>query len=242
MTDKMGQSISVGADPAVPDKTTDDITTTTAEAAQVPTHAEKTSADTTVTIPAKIDTTADSNMAETVDKAKDAVTAVTEQVKNVVVGEGDEAKGPSKSAQKKAEKEAKKAAEKAAKAAKLAANPAGPGKKQDDTIGLTVKKAENFSQWYQEVVLKSEMIEYYTEISGFFVMRPATMYIWNVIRRWFTEQIELIGVDETNFPMFLSSKSLEKEKDHVEGFAPELAWVTKAYVFWLRMWLLQTIY
>ncbi len=74
------------------------------------------------------------------------------------------------------------------------------------------------------------MVEYYTEISGFFIMRPATMYIWNVIRKWFTERIEEMGVDETNFPMFLSQKSLEKEKDHVEGFAPELAWVTKAWV------------
>ncbi|KAK6828055.1 hypothetical protein PG987_011396 [Apiospora arundinis] len=109
----------------------------------------------------------------------------------------------SKSAMKKAEKEAKKAAEKAAKAAKQAALPV-------------------------EVVLKAEMIEYYTEISGFFIMRPATMYIWNVIRKWFTAEIEALGVDETNFPMFLSAKSLEKEKDHVEGFAPELAWVTKA--------------
>lgn len=228
----MGQSISLGADPAVlqVDKTSDDDNnnTTTTTTAQVSTHQEKTSAATTGTLPEKIDTTADLNMAETVDKAKDAVAAVTEQVKNVVVGEGDEAKGPSKSAQKKAEKEAKKAAEKAAKAAKQAAAPAGGSKKQEDTIGLTVKKSENFSQWYQEVVLKSEMIEYYTEISGFFVMRPNTMYIWNVIRRWFTERIEEMGVDETNFPMFLSSKSLEKEKDHVEGFAPELAWVTKA--------------
>lgn len=172
-------------------------------------------------------------MAESVEKAKDAVASVTEQVKSVVVGSGEQPaegdKGPSKSAQKKAEKEAKKAAEKAAKAAKQAAAPAaGAGKKQEDTLGLTVTKAGNFPQWYQEVVLKSEMIEYYNEISGFFIMRPATMYIWNVIRKWFTERIEEMGVDETNFPMFLSSKSLEKEKDHVEGFAPELAWVTKA--------------
>jgi prolyl-tRNA synthetase len=134
----------------------------------------------------------------------------------------------SKSALKRAEKEAKKAAEKAAKAAKQASLPVVGGKKQDDPIGITVTKADNFPQWYQEVVLKAEMIEYYTEISGFFIMRPATMYIWNVIRKWFTERIEDMGVEETNFPMFLSAKSLEKEKDHVEGFAPELAWVTKA--------------
>jgi len=143
----------------------------------------------------------------------------------------EDAKDQSKSAQKKAEKQAKMAAakaEKAAKHTKQAALPVVGGKKTDDIIGITVTKTDNFSQWYQEVVLKAEMIEYYTEISGFFIMRPATMHIWNTIRKWFQERIEAMGVEETSFPMFLSQKSLEKEKDHVEGFAPELAWVTKA--------------
>jgi prolyl-tRNA synthetase len=142
----------------------------------------------------------------------------------------EESKEQSKSALKKAEKQAKWAAEKAAKAAKQAPIPLVGGKKTDDIIGITVSKSENFPQWYQEVVLKAEMVEYYTEISGFFVLRPITMHIWSTIRKWFTERIEDMGVDETSFPMFLSSKSLEKEKDHVEGFAPELAWVTKASV------------
>ncbi|KAK3307373.1 uncharacterized protein B0T15DRAFT_175018 [Chaetomium strumarium] len=140
----------------------------------------------------------------------------------------EDAKEQSKSALKKAEKQAKMAAAKAEKAAKQATVPVVGGKKTDDIIGITVSKSENFSQWYQEVVLKAELIEYYTEISGFFIMRPATMHIWNTIRKWFQERIEAMGVEETNFPMFLSQKSLEKEKDHVEGFAPELAWVTKA--------------
>ena len=138
----------------------------------------------------------------------------------------------SKNAQKKAEKQAKMAAEKAAKAAKQSVAVVG-GKKTDDIIGITVKKTENFSAWYQEVVLKAEMIEYYTEISGFFILRPASMYIWATIRKWFQERIEAMDVEETSFPMFLSAKSFEKEKDHVEGFAPELAWVTKAYVYLL---------
>ncbi|EGS21747.1 proline-tRNA ligase-like protein [Thermochaetoides thermophila DSM 1495] len=123
---------------------------------------------------------------------------------------------------------AQKKAEKQTKQAKQTTVPVVGGKKTDDIIGITVKKSENFSQWYQEVVLKAELIEYYTEISGFFIMRPATMYIWNTIRKWFQERIEAMGVEETSFPMFLSQKSLEKEKAHVEGFAPELAWVTKA--------------
>jgi prolyl-tRNA synthetase len=136
-------------------------------------------------------------------------------------------KEPSKSALKKAEKQAKMAAEKAAKAAKQTLPVVG-GKKTDDIIGITVKKSDDFSSWYQEVVLKAEMIEYYNEIAGFFILRPRSMYIWNVIRKWFTERIEGMDVEEVSFPMFLSKTSLEREKAHVEGFAPELAWVTKA--------------
>jgi prolyl-tRNA synthetase len=142
----------------------------------------------------------------------------------------EEVKEQSKSALKKAEKQAKMAADKAAKAAKQANLPVGGGKKQDEIIGITESKTENFSAWYQEVVLKGEMVEYYQEISGFFVLRPLSMHIWSTIRKWFQERIEDMGVEETSFPIFLSSKSLEKEKDHVEGFAPELAWVTKALV------------
>ena len=136
----------------------------------------------------------------------------------------------SKSALKKAEKTAKMTAQKAEKAAKKAPLPIVAGKKTEDIIGITTSKSDNFPAWYQEVVLKAEMIDYYTEISGFYILRPASMYIWNVIRKWFQEQIEDMGVEETNFPMFLSNKSLEREKAHVEGFAPELAWVTKWFV------------
>ncbi|MDA4131861.1 MAG: hypothetical protein OK454_01870 [Thaumarchaeota archaeon] len=143
----------------------------------------------------------------------------------------EEIKEVSKSALKKAEKQAKMAADKAAKTAKQTSLPivgGGGGKKTDDIIGITVSKTDNFAAWYQEVVLKAEMIEYYNEISGFYILRPSAMYIWGVIRKWFQQGIDEMGVEETSFPMFLSSKSLEKEKDHVEGFAPELAWVTRA--------------
>lgn len=141
---------------------------------------------------------------------------------------------PSKSALKKAEKEAKWAADKAAKAAKKASLAVVGGKKTDEIIGITNAKGENFSAWYQEVVLKAEMVEYYQEISGFFVLRPLSMHIWNTIRKWFQSHIEEMGVEETSFPMFLSKTSLDKEKDHVEGFAPELAWVERAYALpWL---------
>lgn len=109
-----------------------------------------------------------------------------------------------------------------------------PGDASKDIIGITVSKEENFSQWYQEIVIKAEMVEYYNEISGFYILRPAAMHVWNEIRRFFQERIEELGVEETSFPMFLSSKSLEKEKEHVEGFAPELAWVRSPHLYSLQ--------
>lgn len=153
-----------------------------------------------------------------------AIDNVTNKVAEFTVG----APEVSKSALKKAEKQAKMAAEKAAKAAKAAAQQSN--KKTDDIIGITTTKEDDFSSWYQEVVLKSEMIEYYQEIAGFFILRPRSMFIWNVIKKWFTEEIEKLEVEEASFPLFLSQKAIEREKAHVEGFAPELAWVTKAYV------------
>lgn len=131
----------------------------------------------------------------------------------------------SHSALKKAQKREKLASSKAAKQAPIAIVGA---KKQDEIIGITHSKAQNFPAWYQEVVVKAELVEYYVEISGFFILRPTSMFIWNIIRDWFQERIAAMGVQEASFPIFLSKKSLEKEKDHIEGFAPELAWVTKS--------------
>lgn len=74
------------------------------------------------------------------------------------------------------------------------------------------------------------MVEYYTEIAGLFVLRPLTMFIWSELRKWFQSHLDEMDIGEAAFPLFLSAKSLAKEKDHIEGFAPELAWVTKAQV------------
>ncbi|KAI0200512.1 prolyl-tRNA synthetase [Astrocystis sublimbata] len=120
----------------------------------------------------------------------------------------------------------KKAAKMAGKAEKAASKelPVVGGKKDSgkEIIGITAAKETDFSQWYQELVVKGEMVEYYSEVRECDTRTPSAMYTWNTIRKWFQEKIEAMGVEETSFPMFLSSKSLEK------GFAPELAWVTKA--------------
>ncbi|KAL6938104.1 hypothetical protein ACO0RG_004643 [Hanseniaspora osmophila] len=94
-------------------------------------------------------------------------------------------------------------------------------------IGITVDKAKDFPGWYQQILTKGEMLDYY-DVSGCYILRPASYAIWETIQKWFDTRIKRLGVANTYFPMFVSNKVLEKEKDHIEGFAPEVAWVTKA--------------
>ncbi|CCK73575.1 proline--tRNA ligase NDAI_0G05920 [Naumovozyma dairenensis CBS 421] len=94
-------------------------------------------------------------------------------------------------------------------------------------IGITVDKSKDFPGWYSQVLTKGEMMDYY-DVSGCYILRPPSYAIWENIQRWFDERIKGLGVQNAYFPMFVSSRVLEKEKDHVEGFAPEVAWVTKA--------------
>ena len=76
------------------------------------------------------------------------------------------------------------------------------------------------------MITKSEMIEYY-DISGCYILRPWSYSIWDHVQTFFNGLIQGIGVENCYFPMFLTSKQLNKEKDHVEGFKAEVAWVTK---------------
>lgn len=94
-------------------------------------------------------------------------------------------------------------------------------------IGVTVDKFLDFPGWYQQILTKGEMLEYY-DVSGCYIMRPASYAVWEQIQNYFDTKIKSIGVKNAYFPMFVSSRVLEKEKDHIEGFAPEVAWVTKA--------------
>ncbi|CAD25165.2 PROLYL tRNA SYNTHETASE [Encephalitozoon cuniculi GB-M1] len=93
-------------------------------------------------------------------------------------------------------------------------------------FGLTAKKEEDFSEWYVQVITKGEMIDYYA-IKGCYVMRPLGQFVWKCIHKWFTKKIEELGVQECYFPMLVPKSMLEMEKDHVENFSPEVAWITK---------------
>jgi len=100
-------------------------------------------------------------------------------------------------------------------------------KKGETLLALQWKKDENFAMWYSDVIVLSELISYY-DISGCYILRPWSYKIWELIQTWFNGEIEKLGVENAYFPLFVSQDRLEKEKDHVEGFAPEVAWVTKS--------------
>ncbi len=100
-------------------------------------------------------------------------------------------------------------------------------KKGETLLALQYKKSEDFAMWYSNVITLSEMIAYY-DISGCYILRPWSYKMWDIIQNWFNIEIEKLGVENSYFPLFVSKDRLEKEKDHVEGFAPEVAWVTKS--------------
>ncbi|KAF9300001.1 hypothetical protein BGZ74_008411 [Mortierella antarctica] len=94
-------------------------------------------------------------------------------------------------------------------------------------IGIEYKKEVDFPKWYQQVLTRSEMLDYY-DVSGCYILRPWAYKIWQEIQQYIDHEIEEIGVENSYFPMFIPAKNLEKEKEHIEGFAAEVAWVTKA--------------
>jgi len=85
---------------------------------------------------------------------------------------------------------------------------------------------EDFAQWYTDVVKKAELIDY-TSVKGCMVFKPAGFAIWELIRNQMDAMFKQTGVENVYLPMFIPESLLQKEKDHVEGFAPEVAWVTQ---------------
>ena len=85
---------------------------------------------------------------------------------------------------------------------------------------------EDFAQWYTDVVKKAELVDY-TSVKGCMVIRPAGYAIWERIQAELDKRFKETGVQNVYLPMFIPESLLQMEKDHVEGFAPEVAWVTQ---------------
>ncbi len=84
---------------------------------------------------------------------------------------------------------------------------------------------EDFAQWYTDVCRKADLIDY-TSVKGCMVFKPAGYAIWELIQKELDARFKATGVENVYLPLFIPESLLEKEKDHVEGFAPEVAWVT----------------
>ena len=89
-----------------------------------------------------------------------------------------------------------------------------------------IDQEDNFSQWYNQVVRKAELADY-APVRGCMIIRPYGYAIWENIQRLLDARFKETDVVNAYFPLLIPRSFLEKEAEHVEGFAPELAWVTR---------------
>ena len=83
----------------------------------------------------------------------------------------------------------------------------------------------DFPQWYTDVVKKAELVDY-SSVRGCMILRPYGYAIWELIQKNLDEMFKETGHENVYMPLFIPESLLEKEKDHIQGFAPEVAWVT----------------
>ena len=84
---------------------------------------------------------------------------------------------------------------------------------------------DDFAKWYTDVVRKAELIDY-SSVKGCMILKPTGYAIWELIQKQLDADFKSTGVENVYMPLFIPESLLQKEKDHVEGFAPEVAWVT----------------
>ena len=94
-------------------------------------------------------------------------------------------------------------------------------------IGITVKKSEDFSEWYTQTVIKSELADY-APVKGLIVLRPDGYSIWESIKSSLDAKFVSTGHRNGFLPTLIPESLLAKEKDHFAGFNPEVFWVTKS--------------
>ena len=97
--------------------------------------------------------------------------------------------------------------------------------KEKKLVQAITSMDEDFAQWYTDVVKKAELCGY-TSVKGCMAIKPAGYAIWENIQHELDRRFKETGVENVYMPIFIPESLLDKEKDHVEGFAPEVAWVT----------------
>ena len=92
----------------------------------------------------------------------------------------------------------------------------------DDITSMDV----DFSKWYTDIVKKAELMDY-SSVKGCMIIQPYGYAIWENIQRELDDRFKATGHQNVYMPLFIPESLLQKEKDHVKGFAPEVAWVTE---------------
>jgi prolyl-tRNA synthetase len=95
---------------------------------------------------------------------------------------------------------------------------------KENELGITVKKDENPSEWYSQVITKAKLADY-SPIKGCMIIRANGYSIWEKIQEYFNERISKIGVSNYYFPMFIPESFFSREAEHAKGFSPEVAWI-----------------
>ena len=98
--------------------------------------------------------------------------------------------------------------------------------KEKKLVEAITSMDEDFAQWYTDVVKKAELMDY-SSVKGCMIFKPNGYAIWENIQKNLDAMFKETGVENVYMPMFIPESLLQKEKDHVEGFAPEVAWVTQ---------------
>lgn len=94
-------------------------------------------------------------------------------------------------------------------------------------IGITVRKAQDLSEWYTQVVIKAELADY-SPMKGFMVLRPYGFSIWERIREFLDRKLKETNHSNAYFPLLIPESFLKKEAEHFKGFTPQVFWVTHA--------------
>ena len=96
---------------------------------------------------------------------------------------------------------------------------------EENLLKEITHKSRDFSQWYIDVILKAELADY-SPVRGCMVIRPYGFAIWEKMQYFLDQRFKATGHKNAYFPLFIPESLLQKEVEHVEGFAPEVAWVT----------------
>ncbi|MEK6826366.1 MAG: proline--tRNA ligase [Nanoarchaeota archaeon] len=94
-----------------------------------------------------------------------------------------------------------------------------------EEIGVTVKKEQDFSEWYVQVVRKAELADY-SAVKGCMIIKPHAYSIWENIQSHFNKQLKNLNVKNAYFPLFIPESFFKKEAEHAKGFSPEVAWIS----------------